>query len=143
VIGNSDIHGITSQTYDLVNGHRPMTLVFARNRSIESIREAMFDNRTVAFFDNKLAGKEEFLKALFFASVSVKSIGASENQNRELFEISNISTIPFEIETQKGVRHTLPADASIILPLVPGELTGISVMNLYTGSQSNLKVDLF
>jgi hypothetical protein len=120
-----------------------MTLVFAKDRNIESIREAMFKNRTVAFFDNKLAGKEEFLKALFFASVSVKSIGTSESNNRELFEISNISTIPFEIKTQKGDWFTIPADASVIMPLVQGELDGISILNLYTGSQSELKVDLF
>lgn len=143
VIGNSDIHEISSQMYDLVNGHRPMTLVFAKNRSIESIREAMFNNRTVAYFDNKLAGKEEFLKALFLAAVTIKSIGVSESNNHELFEISNISTIPFEIKTQKGYWFTIPADASIIMPLVHGELAGISIMNLYTGSQSELEVDLF
>ena len=143
VIGNSDIHGISSQMYDLVNGHRPMTLVFAKGRNIESIREAMFNNRTVAYFDNKLAGKEDFLKALFLASVTVKTIGTSESNNRELFEISNMSTIPFEIETQKGEWFTIPSDASVIMPLVQGELKRITVLNLYTGSHSKLKVDFF
>jgi hypothetical protein len=143
VICNSDVHGIVSETFDLENGHRPMTLVFAKSRSIESIREAMFANRTVACFDNKLAGKEEFLAALFLASVTVKSIAAYENNNQELFEIKNNSTIPFDIETQQGGKFTILAEASIIMPLVRGELNGITVLNLYTGSQSKLKVDLF
>jgi predicted metal-dependent phosphoesterase TrpH len=143
VIGNSDIHGITSETYDLERDHRPMTLVFAKSRTVESIREAMFNNRTVAYFDGKLAGREEFLKALFFASVSVKPTGTYERKNRELFEITNISTIPFEIETQKGERFIIPLEASIIMPLVRGELSGITVRNLYTGSGTKLHVNLF
>ena len=65
VISNSDIHDVTANFYDLQNGHRPMTLVFAKNRSLESLKEALFANRTLAWFDNKLAGKEEFLKAFF------------------------------------------------------------------------------
>lgn len=143
VISNSDIHGITASFYDLEKGHRPMTLVFAKDRSLESIKEALFANRTLAYFDNKLAGKEEFLKAFFKASVIIKPTGITNRKKHELFEISNTSTVPFNLETKKGELLTIPAEASLIMPLNSEEFKEITVKNLFTGSETNLKVNLF
>jgi len=143
VISNSDIHDITAGFYDLENGHRPMTLVFAKDRSIESIKEALFANRTLAYFDNKLAGKEEFLTAFFKASVIIKPTGITNRKKHELFEISNKSAIPFDMVTKKGNLLTIPAEASLILPLNRDEYTDLTVRNLFTGSKSNLNINLF
>jgi len=143
VISNSDIHGITASFYDLDKGHRPMTLVFARDRSLESIKEALFADRTLAYFDNKLAGKEEFLKAFFEASVVIKSTGVTDRKKHELFEIRNNSVIPFDVETKKGEKLTIPAEASLIIPLNRDEYKELTVRNLFTGSKSNLKINLF
>lgn len=143
VISNSDIHDVTGHFYDLENGHRPMTLVFAKDRRLESIREAMFANRTLAFFDNKLAGNEEFLKAIFKASVTIRPTGNSDRKNREIFEIINSSAIPFDLESPKGEILKIPAEASLIMPLNREDYKNMTVKNLYTGSKSNLKIDLF
>ena len=118
VISNSDIHDVTANLYDLKKGHRPMTLVFAKNRSIESLKEALFANRTLAWFDNKLAGKEEYLKAFFEASVTIKPTGSVNRKDKALYEISNISAIPFDIETSNGDRLFIPSESSLIMPLV-------------------------
>ena len=142
VISNSDIHDVIANFYDLHNGYRPMTLVFAKNRSLESLKEALFANRTLAWFDNKLAGKEEFLKAFFEASVTIKPIGAKNRKNNELYEISNVSAVPFDIETSKGDRLFIPAESSLIMPLDSVSSKGLKIKNLYTGSKSNLKVNL-
>jgi hypothetical protein len=142
VICNSDVHDVTSHLYDLEKGHRPMTLVFAKKRSIESIREALFEHRTVAFFNNRLAGKEEFLKAIFEASVSFKPTGEKDDHNREFFEIKNISSVPFEIAAKKGESLSLPAESSIIVPLGMKESREAEITNLYTGSGSRLLVYL-
>jgi len=143
VISNSDIHGITSNLYDLERGHRPMTLVFAKDRSLESIKKALFENRTLVYFDNKLVGKEEFLKAIFTASVTIKPTGNTDKKNREFFEITNSSAIPFDLESAKGEQLTIPADASLVMQLNREDFKGLTVKNLYTGSKSNLKIDLF
>ncbi len=143
VISNSDIHGITTSFYDLEKGHRPMTLVLASDRSLESIKEALFANRTLAYFDNKLAGKEEYLIAFFKASVIIKPTGVTNRKRHELFEISNISTVPFDLVTMKGDKLTIPAEASLILPLNRNEYKDLTVRNLFTGSKSNLKLNLF
>jgi predicted metal-dependent phosphoesterase TrpH len=142
VISNSDIHGIVSQSYNLENGHRPMTLVFAKDRSLESIKQALFDGRTLAFFDNKLAGREEFLKALFEASISIKSTGVTDKKNREYFEIKNNSTIPFDVEMKNGNIINIPAEAAIISILDRNADKHVSIKNLYTGSNSTLNLKL-
>ncbi len=143
VIGNSDIHGIVSQFFDVEKGHRPMTLVFASDRSLTSLKEALFANRTLAYFDNQLAGKEEFLKAFFNASVTIKSTGVKDRKKRELYEVLNSSTVPFHLETLTGKKLMIPSEASIILPLDPLDYKDTSVKNLYTGSKSNLIINLF
>jgi hypothetical protein len=142
VICNSDIHGVISHVYDLGKGYRPMTLVFARERSLGSIREAMSAQRTVAFFDNKLAGKEEFLRAIFEASVSIKATGVTDEDKRELFEIRNISSIPFEIETKKGESIHIPAESSLRIILDRSDTREVTIKNLITGSMSTLNVKL-
>jgi len=143
VICNSDIHDITANFYDLEKGHRPMTLVFAKDRSLESIKEALFENRTLAYFDNKLAGKEEFLFAFFKASIIIKPTGLTNRKKHELFEISNVSTIPFDLVTKKGDLLTIPAEVSLIMPLNSEDFKELTVRNLFTGSKSNLKLNLF
>jgi len=140
VISNSDIHDVTGHIYDLNNGHRPMTLVFAKDRSMESVKEALFNNRTLAYFDNILAGKEELLTALFKASVIIKPTGRFDKNKREYYEVKNISAIPFEILTSDGELLSIPAEATMLIILKSEQLKNISVKNLLTGSNSVLKL---
>jgi hypothetical protein len=119
-----------------------MTLVFAKERSIEAIRDAMFANRTLAFFDNQLAGKEELLTALFRASVTVKPTGRTDGDNQPLYLVTNISTIPYELQTAGGIELIVPAEGSLILPIDPSWLKGVTVKNLITGPKTKLKLDL-
>jgi 3',5'-nucleoside bisphosphate phosphatase len=142
VISNSDIHDIVSASYDLEKGLRPMTLVFAKDRSLESIKQALFENRTLAFFNNRLAGKEEFLKALFEASVTIKPTRATDKKKREYFEIKNISAVPFDVEMKNGNIINIPAEASIIRILDRNADKHVSIKNLYTGSNSTLNLTL-
>ena len=71
VMGSTDIHNLVAHDYDMSKDyvHRTMTLVMAKERTAESIREALKAGRTVAWASNYLAGKEENVRALFDASV--------------------------------------------------------------------------
>jgi hypothetical protein len=142
VISNSDIHYVASHMYDIEKGHRPMTLVFARERSRESLKEALFAQRTLAYFNNNLAGKEEFLKALFEASVSFKATGVINDDKQDLFEIKNSSAIQFNIRTKIGDNFSIPAESSVIIALDRKENREVVITNLYTGAESNLHLVL-
>ncbi len=72
-IGASDIHGLIDWDYKVPQGgHRPITLVFAKEKSKEATREAMFSRRTVIWFNNTLVGNQEFVAPLVEASLVVK-----------------------------------------------------------------------
>ena len=63
-MGNTDIHGVYRQTYrtDIQSG--PMTVVFAKERSEEGVKEALFAGRSVVKFGDILIGSEKNLTAL-------------------------------------------------------------------------------
>lgn len=48
-----------------------MNLVFAADRISEAVRDALFDNRSVALFGDEMAGPEAMLQKLSGASVTV------------------------------------------------------------------------
>jgi hypothetical protein len=133
----SDIHGIVSETFDLETYHRPMTLVLAKERSIESIREGLFANRTIAWFGNFLAGKEEYLRAIFEASLKADSIG--KNNTGKEYLVRNISDVPFFLHSElTGL--TIPANSEVILT-IPFEEPGLfNVTNLLIKSNKKLTV---
>ena len=73
VMGTSDIHNLIRHDYDRTRGyiHRTMTLVLAKDRSADGIREALESGRTIAWASKLLAGREENVRALFDACVSI------------------------------------------------------------------------
>lgn len=81
IMGTSDIHGLVDWLFEIPEGgHRPVTLVFAKERTEKSIKEALFEKRTVVYFNNILIGREEFLIPIIKASLKVteaKYIGKS------------------------------------------------------------------
>ena len=94
-MGNSDVHGVISEIYtgpDYTN--RPMTLVFAKERTHDALKEAMFAGRTLVYFRDILAGKEEFAKPFFYKCISVGK-PFYQNDKSILFEVTNKSDIPF------------------------------------------------
>ena len=87
MLGTSDIHGLVDWTFDVPHGgHRPVTLVFARERSTSGIREALDAGRTVVWYENDLVGKEEHLVPLIDASISVSS--ARYEPNTSVLEVT-------------------------------------------------------
>ncbi len=74
ILGTSDIHGLIDWDFDVAEGgHRPVTLVFAEERSADAIHEALIARRTVVWHRNTLIGRESELQPLIHASVTVAS----------------------------------------------------------------------
>ena len=100
MIGDSDTHNPISMEYDLAGGrHRPMTLVFAKEKTLASIKEALIARRTVVYWRNQLIGEAQFLKPIFQASVEVLNPKVEiEGKGEALVRIQNHSDVPFELE---------------------------------------------
>ncbi|MFO7999906.1 MAG: hypothetical protein R6U46_01585 [Marinilabilia sp.] len=139
MIGNTDIHDLTAHAYDLENGHRPMTLVFAEERSEEAIRDAMFEKRTVAWFGDKMIGREDMLKKLFKASVEFMDTNRSE-ENDNVLRIKNTADIPFRLSDKESFEAIIPALGETYLTLPEGK-DNFYVTNLYVGTEKVLKTE--
>jgi hypothetical protein len=159
VFCNTDVHGPINMSYDLSESHRPMTLVFAKEKSKKSIKEALFARRSVAFFENTLMGPAKYLDPLFFASIVIgpKSVQLT-NKGISLMNITNNSDIDYELDLlQPSVGFTSPEKIFLKAHHTTRiELSGnseeidkfeklylyYSVANMYTAPDSNLIVTL-
>ena len=92
IMGTSDIHGLIDWDFTEKGKHRPITLVFAKERSIESMQKALFEGRTVAVYNDLLVGKQEYLNPLIKASVEVVSARYLNNTTVLKLELKNNSS---------------------------------------------------
>ncbi|NQU85111.1 MAG: histidinol-phosphatase, partial [Mariniphaga sp.] len=157
VLCNSDEHGPMNMSYNLSETHRPMTLVFTKEKTENSLKEALFENRSVAYFGNTLMGPAEFLEPLFFASIEIEDRTAGlTNKSVTTIKIKNTSDVDYELQlVQPPVGFncpeniTIPAHHSTNIEL-EGDSDEISDMkslkmyyqvnNMFTKSDSNLVV---
>ena len=116
---NTDIHDLVAGSYGLGDGSRmrPMTLVFAAERSEKGIKDAVFARRTAALFDGKLVGKAEYLMKLIQSSLKIRRI------NDGTIEVTNTSDIPYEMTNggklyffpcRKTVRIGIPKEGALV-----------------------------
>lgn len=123
-MGNSDIHAPSMVERTTQENHRTMTLVFAKNKSIDAVKEALFAGRTVAWYQNQLIGPQGYLDAIFRASVALTDIEyGSENVVR--FRLTNSSDLDLELARTGKVGPkslTLPAGAVALVKIKVADL---------------------
>ncbi len=129
---NTDIHDLITGDYGRAEGTmRPMTLVFAAEKTEQGIKEALMASRTAALFDGMLFGKEEYLSRLVRASLQVRAI------NEKTAEVTNISDIPYEM-TSNGSLYFFPARKTVRIS-IPKE--GVMVLeNCFVGMNRKLEI---
>ena len=71
ILGTSDIHGLIDWDYTEKGNHRPITVVFAKERTAESLREALMAGQTVAVYNGLWVGRANWLVPLLRASLKV------------------------------------------------------------------------
>jgi 3',5'-nucleoside bisphosphate phosphatase len=94
LLGNSDVHGLVDWSYFIPEGgHRPVTLVFARDRSLEAIQMALEERRSAVWFNNTLVGDQEFLAPLIEASLEISRDGSPEVPSLQIHNSSDADYI--------------------------------------------------
>ena len=97
MIGTSDIHQPIQTDIDFAKGgHRTMTLVFARERTTESIHEALLSRRTAIYFNNMLIGEEQYLRPLFEKSIEITAV--KRNETGITISFKNNSSLSFQLK---------------------------------------------
>lgn len=149
MIGNSDIHHPDLRLKSTADDHRSLTLVFAKERTITSIKEALKEGRTAVWHKDMLIGREAQLAPLFAECVKFGPIHHRTKKNAYL-KVRNIS--PMDLQLTKtgsiGPRElTLPAGSATLLKLnVPKSKKDIQldymVKNLLIAPEKGLPISV-
>ena len=100
---------------DLANGGvRPVTLVFAKERSLDGLREALDARRTAVFADGMVYGSAEVLEPLFKALFEVSDVKYSEK--KVTFRVVNRSSIPLTLRKASGSEQVVYPREMILRP---------------------------
>ena len=137
IAANTDIHASTAAEYNVLGETRPMTLILAKDRSLESIRESLEAGRTIAYGFGHLCGSEELLLDLFKASVTLGPVDGKK------VSLTNMTSIPYIIKKENGNPVRI-APFSTYNTSIPenAETLSLTILNLWTGADTHLKVEL-
>ena len=131
MLGTSDVHGLIDWDYEVhEDGHRPVTLAFAEERSKEALKRALEAGRTAVWHHNTLIGREEHLRPLLDASLSIA--GARYRDDTSVLEvrIANRSDAEYVLDSRgdapfhgrSDLVRVAPQDTTRLL-VKPGERT--------------------
>lgn len=100
-LGNTDIHGAYKQSYRTDRQYGPMTIVFAKEKTEKSVKEALFAGRTVVKFGSLLIGPEAWLKALAKSCLQGKI--EKKDSGQLVMKLINLSSIDFDLHLDNKV----------------------------------------
>ena len=133
----TDVHG--ANKYDALE--RPMTFIFAKDKSLESIREALEARRTLAYGFNTFSGDEQLLKDFFAAAVKVQVI----RNGKSGVELMLTNTTPFTyiIREEGANQKRVAPSTSILLTAKKGANSlKFEVLNMFCRSDKHPVMEL-
>ena len=130
VLAISDIHPGELERFGRQNLLRPMTLVLAKERTLESMREAFFAQRVVGWAANMIMGRQPWVEKLFRSCVEI-------NKTESGLTLRNRSDIPCVIEVN-GAPSELPSQGSVRIAAT----NKLTVTNWLIGTYRPLEIDL-
>ena len=143
MFSNSDGHATMAERFQPYynNGvYRNMTFILAKNCDEKSIKKAILEGRTIAYHNNRLVGKEEYLAELFKESVSIEH--KCDNKKETMVILTNKSSIPYTVKFGK-TEMIVHAMGAVMLPLPKGSKEAeFTVTNLICGGNKRVKVTL-
>ncbi|MBQ2416788.1 MAG: histidinol-phosphatase, partial [Alistipes sp.] len=141
VASNSDIHVGTAETYALKGQLRNMTLIFAKECTLESLYEALQAKRTLAYSGGYITGNEQLLKDLFLASVSYKVI--SKNNRGCSIVLTNNCSFAYSFKTsENALPITLHPMKSITISTDKKGVLNLTMTNMFCGTNKHPQISL-
>jgi hypothetical protein len=119
MIGNTDIHEPDHRYESTSADHRTMTLVFAKQRTVAGVKEALEAGRTIVWFKDQLIGREKLLRPFCEACIRVKQPNL-RTKKKMFVEVCNTCQADITLEPDKGapIRPVaLPALSTVLLQI--------------------------
>ena len=126
IVSATDIHATSSSLYGKQNFFREMTLIFAKDKSEQSLRKALLSQKTLGYCGGYIIGEESLLAKFFQASVTAKYVA---NGKKGLsIALTNNTSFDYTLK-HNGTVISLPAFHTIKVSL-NGEKAIFSVENM-------------
>ncbi len=137
IMGTSDIHGLIDWDYTEKGNQRPITLVFAKEKSLESLKEALFAGRTVAVYNDLMVGREEYLVPLVQSSLKVEEATYIGDSQVLEIELTNITSSDLLFQNESAYTFY---DSSPVFEISAGETKMLHLKTLERKSAVDLKL---
>ncbi|MEX6690579.1 Sb-PDE family phosphodiesterase [Danxiaibacter flavus] len=112
----------TDEHYDMYaryyKSHRPVTLVFAKEKTEAAIKEALEQKRTALYFGEYIIAREKEAEAFFKASLNVKTEAKVRNgEPIAMLRIFNKSDIPYRVKASTDFNiEGFPLGQAVLTP---------------------------
>ena len=142
VSATTDEHTATSFDFGSQGYLRPMTLILAKDKSLESLREAMKAKRTLALAFDNLSGNEQLLKDFFAASFRTELVSVDKKGVATVL-LTNCTSVSYSVKLSDGMIIPLDSFTTVSLTSAPKAQTlKFEVMNMWTGVDTHPTVEL-
>lgn len=141
VSANTDIHDTTVEVYRMQGFRRNMTLIFARENTLESLREAIEAHRTLAYSFGTIAGDEQLLKDLFTASVKAKVLH-TDAKGRRTVALTNNSSVQYILRLPGQNPFILKPFSTVTTTVAKGKALSMSVENMWYSEKDHPQIEI-
>ena len=132
---NSDVHVTTDIAYAGACLPRNMTLILAKEKTLDAMKEALLSHRTIAYAFDQMAGEESLLKALFNACITAEFVRV-DSKGRNVFNLTNMSSLPFAVSI--GGSNPAWIEPFSTVPFKVGtDTVELTVMNMWCGEDKH------
>lgn len=145
IASNTDIHGSSAEEYFVTTEGavmRNMTFIFAKDKSLPSLKEALKARRTLAYSFGTIAGEESLLKEFFKASIAAKVVYTNPSNGSRTVSLTNNSSIPYTIRIGGGNLTTLNPFCSVRTTVAKDAKLVVKVENMWSGKDAHPEVEI-
>lgn len=142
ITSNSDAHFSTHELYGVHGVFRNMTFIFAKDKSLDSLKEAIKAHRTIGWSFGIMAGKKQILEDFFKASVQCDVLSTSETGVKTV-SMKNNTSLEFIVRF-KDDPVRLPAFENIVMTVGDKEDFVVTVENMWYSTTEHpvVKIEL-
>ena len=143
VASNTDVHGSTVVDYRIPSDglYRNMTLILAKDKSLDALKEALKARRTLAYSFGTIAGEESLLKDFFKASVSAKVVYTNGSGTRTV-SLTNNTSFGYTLVIGSGNPVNLEPFSTINTSVAKDGKLVVKVANMWSGKDSHPEVEI-
>ena len=85
-------HTTTDIAYSDATLSRNITLILAKEKTMEAVKDALVNRRTIAYGFDQIAGEESLIKDLFNACVTAEYV-RTDSKGNTIFNLTNMSSL--------------------------------------------------